>query len=57
MMSRSIATVILCVSLFLSPALTQSKKATFDGQAAYEYNKVLASDAMQGRMSGEPGGS
>ncbi len=55
-MSRSIAAVILCVSLSLSPALTQNKKVGFDGQAAYEYDKVLASDAMEGRMSGEPGG-
>ena len=33
----------------------QQKKAMFDGQAAFDYVKALASDAMEGRESGEPG--
>ncbi len=32
----------------------QGKKAVFDGQAAYEYVKVLASDAMLGRKAASP---
>ncbi len=55
-MSRPIAIFVLCLSICHSPVLSQSRKVAFDGQAAYEYDKVLSSDAMQGRMSGEPGG-
>jgi hypothetical protein len=56
MISRPVVALILIVFLFVSPAPSQNKKASFDGQAALEYIKVLASDAMSGRKSGEPGG-
>jgi Peptidase family M28 len=47
----------LLMVLCFSPAAggPQQKRAAFDGQAAYDYDKALASDAMQGRESGEPG--
>ncbi len=47
----------LVVVLFFSLAAggPPARKAAFDGQAAYDYVKALASDAMQGRESGEPG--
>ena len=48
--------IVLGVHLFVCPGLPQTGKLTFDGQAALEYNRVLASDSMLGRMSGEPGG-
>ena len=56
MILRSLAVFALGLSLCAPLVLSQSQTAVFDGQAAYEYIKVLASDAMQGRMSGEPGG-
>jgi hypothetical protein len=58
MLKRFIVLLVLSISLFFSPALTQTsdKKATFDGQAAFSYIEVLAADAMLGRKSGEPGG-
>ncbi len=46
----------LVAAFLVLPALSQTKKVVFDGQAAFEYDKALSSDAMQGRMSGEPGG-
>ncbi len=56
MILRSVVALLLSVFVFISPAPSQDKKASFDGQAAFEYIKVLASDAMFGRKSGEPGG-
>jgi hypothetical protein len=56
MFMRSLAALVLGISLFTAFAPAQSQNAAFDGQSAHEYIKVLASDAMQGRMSGEPGG-
>ena len=56
---RSKLTRCLALSLIVVWSLAaggpQQKKAAFDGQAAYDYVKVLASDAMEGRESGEPG--
>jgi hypothetical protein len=56
MILRTIISLALSAYLFLSPALAQNKKASFDGQAAFTYTKILADDAMLGRRSGEPGG-
>jgi hypothetical protein len=56
MIMRSIIGMVLSVYLFFFPALAQRKKVQFDGEAAFGYIKVLASDAMLGRKSGEPGG-
>jgi hypothetical protein len=56
MIPRTVVAVALSIFLLISPAPSQVKKATFDGQAALSYIQVLASDAMFGRMSGEPGG-
>jgi hypothetical protein len=55
---KSLIPLALAALFILLPALGQQKpkKAVFDGQAAFEINKVLASDAMLGRKSGEPGG-
>ncbi len=56
-MNRRIAIAwILCAALSVAPGLSQAKKAQFDGQAAFDHVKALASDAMLGRKSGEPGG-
>jgi len=57
MIPRPIAILSVCACLLLSPALPQGNKASFDGQAAFEYTKALASDSMMGRKSGEPGGA
>jgi aminopeptidase YwaD len=54
MMLRS-TVILLSVCLLVSPVLPQSAKISFDSRAAFEYNKVLSSDAMMGRLSGEPG--
>lgn len=56
MIRKPVITLILGASLLVSPALSQGKKSTFDGQAAFDYVKALASDAMLGRKSGESGG-
>jgi Peptidase family M28 len=56
MIRRIVITWILCAALCMSPGLSQAKKVQFDGQAAFDYVKTLASDAMLGRKSGEPGG-
>jgi aminopeptidase YwaD len=58
MILRSIISLVLSGYLFFSPALAQTKdkKASFDGQAAFGYVRVLAADTMLGRKSGELGG-
>ena len=56
MILKSIISLALSGLLFLSPAFAGQKKAPFDGNAALGYLKILASDAMEGRMSGEIGG-
>jgi len=56
MILRPVIALVLSAFLFVSPGLSQNKKVTFDGQAAFEYLKALASDAMLGRKSGELGG-
>jgi Peptidase family M28 len=56
MIRRLLIVLVLSAPLFASPAPSQVKKVTFDSQAAFEYLKALASDAMLGRKSGEPGG-
>jgi hypothetical protein len=54
---KSLIGLALAAALLVLPALGQKqKKIAFDSQAAYEINKALASDAMMGRKSGEPGG-
>ncbi len=57
MIFRSIAILFVSAFLLVSPTLPQSDKASFDGQAAFEYVRALASDSMMGRKSGEPGGT
>ncbi len=57
MILRSIGILIVSASLFSSPVLAQKEKASFDGQAAFEYVKALSADSMMGRKSGEPGGA
>ncbi len=56
MIFKTIIRFVLALSLSVSGALAGPKKAAFDGKAALSYTQVLASDAMEGRMSGEPGG-
>jgi hypothetical protein len=54
---KSLIGLVLGALLLIFPALgEQPKKASFDGQAAFDIVKALASDAMLGRKSGEPGG-
>lgn len=54
-MKRAACWIVLG-SLFVSPALSQSKPGMFDPRKPMEYIQVLADDAMEGRMSGLPGG-
>jgi hypothetical protein len=57
MILRTAIALVLSAFLVVSPAPSQQgQKVSFDGQAAFEYVKVLASDAMLGRKSGEPSG-
>jgi hypothetical protein len=56
MKPRTTVSLVLSAFLFLPSALSQEKKASFSGQAAFSYIEVLAADAMLGRRSGEPGG-
>jgi len=49
--------LFLALSFLLSPTLAKMKKISFDAQAAWSYIKDLASDSMQGRKSGQPGGA
>jgi len=56
MIPRTVVVGIVSACLLVSPLPAQTKKIPFDGQAALEYVKVLASDAMLGRKSGEPSG-
>jgi len=50
--------VLILVFLLVSPTLSQSKsktdKVAFDAQAAWSYIKILSSESMLGRESGEP---
>jgi len=56
MIPRMIVVGIVSACLLVSPLPSQTKKVPFDGQAAFELVKVLASDTMLGRKSGEPSG-
>lgn len=50
-------TVIILAFLFLAPlSLPKEREYFFDEQAALSYLKALASDSMEGRESGQPGG-
>ena len=54
---RKASGIIVLLAAVLSLTLTgqQAKKAEFDGQVAFVYNKELASDALWGRRSGHEG--
>lgn len=56
MILRAVVISVFSLSLLVNPLPAQNKKVAFDGQAAFGYIKVLASDAMLGRKSGEPSG-
>jgi hypothetical protein len=56
MTKRTFIALALIALLFNIPASSQNKKASFDGQAAFDIVKALSADAMFGRKSGEPGG-
>jgi hypothetical protein len=47
---------VLAFSVLFIPALTRVKKVSFDAEAAWSYVVELASDEMEGRRSGQPGG-
>ncbi|MFW6159558.1 MAG: M28 family peptidase, partial [Acidobacteriota bacterium] len=47
--------LFLILFLLITPLAGEEKKAEFDPQAALNYIKVLASDEMEGRKSGQPG--
>ena len=51
------ASLLLASYFFINPSLADDKKVSFDAQAALSYVKDLASDAMMGRKSGQPGGT
>lgn len=54
---RIFISLFLASFLLFSPTLAKVKKVSFDAQAAWSYIKDLASDSMQGRRSGQPGGA
>lgn len=54
---RIIVSLLLASYFFINPSLANDKKVSFDAQAALSYIKDLASDAMMGRKSGQPGGA
>lgn len=57
MRNRPITGLILILCLLAVPAAEGQDSATpFDEQAAWQYIKDLAADAMLGRKSGQPGG-
>lgn len=47
--------LFLILLLIVIPLTGKDKKTEFDSQAALSYIKVLASDEMEGRKSGQPG--
>ncbi|MFQ6069903.1 MAG: M28 family peptidase [Candidatus Aminicenantales bacterium] len=56
---RKIVCLSLVVFILISPALArkkQAEKTDFDEKAALSYIETLASDALMGRRSGQPGG-
>lgn len=54
---RVFISLFLTSFLLFSPAAAKVKKVSFDARAAWSYIKDLASDARQGRKSGQPGGA
>lgn len=56
MVPRPVVVTVIGVLLLVATTQSQGPKASFDGKAALEYVRVLSSDAMLGRKSGEPGG-
>ncbi len=54
---RIFLSLFLTSLLLFSPTAAKVKKVSFDAQAAWSYIKDLASDSMQGRKSGQPGGA
>lgn len=54
---RIIVSLLLASYFFINPSLANDKRVSFDAQAALGYIKDLASDAMTGRKSGQPGGA
>ena len=55
MIRKPIIVCVLGAFVCVAPLLSQGSKAVFDSRAAFDYVKALASDAMIGRKSGEPG--
>ena len=53
---KALIVIALGALLLLAPAIAQQKETAFDAQSAFDFVKALSTDAMQGRMSGEPGG-
>ncbi|MEN6312257.1 MAG: M20/M25/M40 family metallo-hydrolase [Acidobacteriota bacterium] len=53
---KSFIVFTLGLLLLMAPAIAQQKRAAFDAPSAFGLVKALSTDAMQGRMSGEPGG-
>jgi len=53
---RKVIGILLVFFLLISPALAEDKKVSFDEKAAWSYMNDLASDSMQERKSGQPGG-
>ncbi len=53
---RKILALLFIFALFVSPIISDDQAASFNEQAALSYIKDLASDAMAGRRSGQPGG-
>ncbi len=54
---RIFLSLFLTSLLLFSPTVAKVKKVAFDAQATWSYIKDLTSDSMQGRKSGQPGGT
>jgi hypothetical protein len=54
---RIFLSLLLTSLLLLSPTAAKVKKVAFDAKATWSYIRDLAADSMQGRKSGQPGGT
>ncbi|UCE42834.1 MAG: M20/M25/M40 family metallo-hydrolase [Candidatus Aminicenantes bacterium] len=54
---RRVLSVVLILFLITAPGQAKKEKIEFDAQAAWSYIKAMCTDEMEGRKSGQPGGT
>jgi hypothetical protein len=54
---RKCAGLFLLLCVLITLGFAQEFKSSFDETRAWEYIKAMAADSMQGRKSGQPGGT